>query len=241
MKNVFILSGAGLSAESGIKTFRDHDGLWENYDVMQVCSTQGWEADRGLVTEFYNRRRLDLKEKRPNAAHFVLARLEKAFPGRIFNLTQNVDNLLERAGCREVIHLHGTLTDLRCESCNHVWDIGYTEQSAEEACPHCGSDQVRHNVVMFGESAPNYRYIYEALVACGLFVAIGTSGQVIDIVELAKNVPYSILVNPKREEHVTMFGSFERYIDSYFSEFIQKGAVEAAEELEGKIADFLKG
>lgn len=240
MKNVCILSGAGLSAESGIKTFRDHDGLWENYDVMQVCSTQGWEADRNLVTEFYNHRRLDLKDKIPNAAHFALARLEQAFPGRIYNLTQNVDNLLERAGCREVIHLHGTLTDLRCEACLHVWDIGYTEQTAHDACPLCKSDRVRHNVVMFGESAPNYRYIYEALESCGLFVAIGTSGQVIDIAELAKNAPYSILVNPKREEHVTMFGSFDCTIDSYFSEFIQKGAVAAADELEAKITEFLQ-
>ena len=92
---------------------------------------------------------------------------------------------------------------------------------------------------MFGESAPNYRHIYDALQECQLFVAIGTSGQVIDIVELAKHAPYSILVNPKQEEHVTMFGSFDRTIDSYFSKFVQKSAVHASKELEEKITHFL--
>jgi len=118
---IMILSGAGLSAQSGIKTFRDHDGLWENYDVMQVCSTQGWEEDRELVTRFYNARRHDIHDKEPNRAHLALATLERKYPKKIYNLTQNVDNLLEKAGCKEVIHLHGTLTDLRCEECGHVW------------------------------------------------------------------------------------------------------------------------
>ena len=231
MKKVMIVSGAGLSAESGIKTFRDHDGLWEQYDVMQVCSTQGWMDDRGLVTRFYNARREDIADKAPNAAHFVLAQLEKEFPGQVWNLTQNVDNLLEKAGCKEVIHLHGTLTDLRCEACGHVWDIGYAAQNEHDACPRCESDQIRHNVVMFGESAPEYRRIYEAVRDSDLFVAIGTSGQVIDIVSLANEFQYSILVNPKREEHVTSFGSFDKYIDEYFESFIQKGAVDASEEM----------
>lgn len=238
MKKVFILSGAGLSAESGIKTFRDHDGLWENHNVMQVCSTQGWEADRDFVTQFYNKLRVGLADKHPHAAHYALSRLEKTFPKQICNLTQNVDDLLEKAGCTQVIHLHGTLVDLRCESCGHTWHIGYRLQG-DDRCPKCESIQVRHNVVMFGESAPNYRYIYQAVEECELFVAIGTSGHVIDIVELAKQVPHSILINPKQEEYVTMFGSFEKSIDSFFSEFIQKGAVDAAEELENRISDFL--
>jgi NAD-dependent deacetylase len=239
MKKVMILSGAGLSAESGIRTFRDHDGLWEEYDVMQVCSTEGWEADRGLVTRFYNARRKELAGKSPNAAHYAIAALQKKYPGRIWNLTQNVDDLLERAGCDEVIHLHGTLRDLRCESCGHVWDIGYTEQTENDCCPRCESAQVRHNVVMFGESAPMYRKIYEAVNDADLFVAIGTSGHVIDIVPIAREFERSILVNPRREEYVTMFGSFEQNVDEFFTDFLQMGAVAAAKPMTELIERFM--
>ncbi len=239
MKKVMILSGAGLSAQSGIRTFRDHDGLWEEYDVMTVCSVQGWEADRELVTRFYNARRKDLADKRPNAAHEAIAALQKRFSGRIWNLTQNVDDLLERAGCDDVIHLHGTLRDLRCEACGHVWDIGFREQTDTDTCPRCESARVRHNVVMFGESAPMYRKIYEAVGESGLFVAIGTSGQVIDIVSIAREFEHSILINPKREMYVTAFGSHERYIDEYFTEFLQTGAVEAAVPMTRMIEAYL--
>ncbi|MGA7965416.1 MAG: Sir2 family NAD-dependent protein deacetylase [Gammaproteobacteria bacterium] len=239
MRKVMIISGAGLSAESGISTFRESDGLWEKYDVMEVCSTQGWQKNRKLVTDFYNARRKELEEKEPNAAHLALAALEKKYPGRVWNLTQNVDNLLEKAGCQNVIHLHGTLSDLRCESCNGLFDIGYRAQKEDESCPYCGSSDVRHNVVMFGESAPEYRRIYEAVEECDLFVAIGTSGRVIDIVSLAGEFDHSILVNPKREEHITAFGSFDRMIDDYFEHFIQKRATEAAGEMVALIEAYL--
>lgn len=239
MKKVMILSGAGLSAESGIRTFRDHDGLWEEYDVMQVCSTEGWEADRELVTRFYNARRKDLEPKQPNKMHYAIAELQKKYPGQIWNLTQNVDDMLERAGCEEVIHLHGTLRDLRCESCHHVWDIGYTAQTEHDCCPRCESDAVRHNVVMFGEAAPMYRKIYEAVNDSELFVAIGTSGQVIDIVPIAREFEHSILINPRQEEYVTMFGSFEQNIDAFFTEFLQMGAVAASEPMMSEIERFM--
>ncbi len=226
---IMVISGAGLSAESGIRTFRDHDGLWENYDVMQVCSTQGWEADRELVTQFYNARRKDLEDKEPNPAHFALAELEKNYT--LYNLTQNVDNLLEKAGCKEVIHLHGTLTDLRCEECGHVWNVDYDAQDENDLCPACESSYIRHNVVMFGEAAPMYQKIHEAINECDIFIAVGTSGQVIDIVPIALEFKHSILINPKREEYVTSFGSHDKYIDEYFSHFIQKNAGEAMDEL----------
>jgi len=228
---ILILSGAGLSAESGIRTFRDHDGLWENYDVMQVCSTQGWKNDRELVTQFYNTRRKDLEDKEPNKAHLAIAALEKRYPGKIYNLTQNVDNLLEKAGCEQVIHLHGTLTDLRCEECGHVWDVAYTSQNEHDTCPVCESDLIRHNVVMFGEAVPAYAHIYEAVENSKLLIAIGTSGQVIDVVPIASAIKHSILVNPKREEHITSFGSGDTYIDQYFEYFIQKNAGDAMDEV----------
>lgn len=230
MKRVMILSGAGLSAESGIRTFRDHDGLWENHDVMKVCSTQGWIEDRQYVTRFYNERRRDLESKEPNRAHQVLAQLEQEYRGRVIHLTQNVDDLMERAGAKDVIHLHGTLTDLRCEACTQTFSVGYAPQEGGETCPHCGNRRVRHNVVMFGESAPEYIHIQEAIRHCSLFIAIGTSGAVIDIIPIAKAFKHSVLIDPKRHETASQFDPHE-YIDEYFGHFIQKNAGDAMDEM----------
>ena len=239
MHKVMIISGAGLSAESGISTFRDSDGLWENYDVMTVCSTQGWMQDRKLVTDFYNARREDLEDKKPNAMHKALATLETQYPNQIIHLTQNVDNLLEKAGAKEILHLHGTLTDLRCEDCHQPFPVGYRAQREDEQCPHCGSYSVRHNVVMFGESAPMYQHIYSAIDESDLFIAIGTSGQVIDIVALVQEFQHSILINPKQERHQSAFGDFEKNIDDYFEHFLQTTATGAVEEMQELIAAHL--
>lgn len=230
MKKIMILSGAGLSAESGIRTFRDHDGLWENHNVMDVCSTQGWIKDRRYVTRFYNERRRDLEGKEPNTAHKTLAKLERDYRGRVIHLTQNIDDLMERAGAEDVIHLHGTLRDLRCEACTGTFDIGYAPQTGDEQCPHCGSKRVRHNVVMFGEAAPEYVRIQEAVRACTLFIAIGTSGAVIDIEPIAKSFEHSVLIDPKRQETLSQFDPRE-YIDEYFEHFIRKKAGEAMQEM----------
>jgi len=230
MKRVMILSGAGLSAQSGIRTFRDHDGLWENHDVMKVCSTEGWIEDRKFVTRFYNERRADLASKEPNHAHQILAQLEQDYRGRSIHLTQNIDDLMERAGAKEVIHLHGTLTDLRCEACTQTFHVGYTLQEGNETCPHCGNTRVRHNVVMFGESAPEYSNIQEAMRHCTLFIAIGTSGTVIDIAHISKAFKHSVLIDPKRQETASIYDPKD-YIDEYFEHFIQKKASEAMDEM----------
>lgn len=230
MKKVMILSGAGLSAESGIRTFRDHDGLWENHDVMKVCSVQGWIEDHKYVTSFYNDRRRDLEFKEPNYAHKVLAELEHDYRGRIVHLTQNIDNLMEKAGAKDVIHLHGTLTDLRCEACTETFNVGYTAQEGKEHCPNCGNKRVRHNVVMFGESAPEYSHIHQAIRECTLFIAIGTSGTVIDIIPIAKEFKHSILIDPKRQKTKSTFDP-NSYVDEYFEHFIQKKAGNAMDEM----------
>lgn len=235
-----ILSGAGLSAESGIRTFRDHDGLWEGYDVMEVCSAQGWIADRQKVTQFYNERRADLESREPNHAHKILAQLERDYRGRVIHLTQNIDNLMEKSGAKDVIHLHGTLTDLRCEACTQTFSVGYDPQEGSESCPHCGNKRVRHNVVMFGESAPQYAHIQEAVRGCTLFIAIGTSGAVIDIIPLAKAFKNSILIDPKRQETPSTFDPHE-YIDEYFEYFIQKKAGEAMDEMIAMVKVHMEG
>ena len=240
MKRIMILSGAGLSAESGISTFRDHDGLWENHDVMKVCSTQGWIEDRNYVTRFYNERRRDLEFKEPNLAHQALAQLEHDYRGRITHLTQNIDDLMEKAGAKEVIHLHGTLTDLRCEACTETFHVGYASQEGNESCPHCGNKRVRHNVVMFGEHAPEYRHIQEAIRHSTLFIAIGTSGAVIDIIPIAKAFKHSILIDPKRQETASRFDP-HTYIDEYFEHFIQKKSGESMDEMIDIIKEHMDG
>lgn len=230
MKSIMILSGAGLSAESGIRTFRDHDGLWENHNVMDVCSTEGWIKDRQYVTDFYNARRHDLESKEPNNAHKILTQLEKEYPGRVLHLTQNIDNLMEKAGAKEVIHLHGTLTDLRCEACTQTFDIGYRAQQGDESCPHCGNKRVRHNVVMFGETAPQYTHIQRAIRHSTLFISVGTSGAVIDVIPIAKSFDHSIIIDPKRQETLSMYDP-KTYIDEYFEHFIPKKAGEAMDDM----------
>jgi len=227
-KKIYILSGAGISAESGIKTFRDNDGLWENYSVEEVCSVQGWERDRQKVSNFYDVRRADLEDKEPNAAHFALSNLKKKYPNNIVMLTQNVDNLLEKAGCPEVIHLHGTLTDLRCESCETEFNVGYASQEGKQ-CPKCHSDNVRHNVVMFGEDAPKYAFLNVLTRAADMLVVLGTSGQVINTASLAQAVQNSIVSNLDADPS----------IDGYFQTAIHEPATTGVPKVVVMIEEYL--
>ena len=179
-KNIVILTGAGISAESGITTFRDAGGLWENHQLQDVATPEGFEADPHLVHRFYNARRTQLHEVAPNAAHYALAALERAWEGRgdFLLVTQNVDDLHERAGSRRLLHMHGELRRLRCTMCEethpHLDDAGL-----ELACPACGrSGVMRPDIVWFGEIPYHMDEIAEALDAADIFCAIGTSGLV---------------------------------------------------------------
>lgn len=228
MKKVLILSGAGISAESGIRTFREADGLWEEYDVMEVCSVEGFEKNPKRVADFYDARRRDLADKHPNAAHEMVVRLKRKYPHQIDILTQNVDDLFERAGCDDVVHLHGTLTELRCEDCGRVYPIGYESQEGS-VCPGCESDNIRHNVVMFGEEAPMYAQLQLSIDECDLFVVIGTSGYVINTAWIAQWFEHSILNNLDPDER----------IDPFFKTVYHEKATSAAAKIEVDIENFL--
>jgi len=175
---IVILTGAGISAESGLGTFRDKDGLWTKFDLEDVATPQGFERNPGLVHEFYNARRKTLMAAKPNAAHFALARLEAYHPGEVWVVTQNVDNLHTEAGSRNVIHMHGELLKGRCVLCSEV--LAWTENmGVDTACPVCaGVGGMRPHVVWFGEMPLCMDEIYRRLAACDLFVSIGTSGNV---------------------------------------------------------------
>ncbi|MCA0042838.1 NAD-dependent deacylase [Celeribacter litoreus] len=174
---IFILSGAGLSAESGLRTFRAEDGLWEDHRVEDVATPEAFARDPELVQRFYNMRRAQAAEAAPNAAHVALARLQEEHDGPVHLVTQNVDDLLERGGAKEVIHMHGALRDALCAACEHRWPAPM-EMAVPDPCPACGAPATRPDIVWFGEIPYHMERIQDALEESGLFVAIGTSGVV---------------------------------------------------------------
>ena len=180
VQSIVVLTGAGISAESGIKTFRDIGGLWENYRVEEVASPGGFSADPALVHRFYNLRRCNLLHGGidPNPAHKALARLEQEFPGDFLLVTQNIDNLHERAGSLRMVHMHGEILKMRCSVSGQVYPVDH-DLSVEDRCECCREPgRLRPNVVWFGEMPMEMDLIYAALDSCDLFISIGTSGNV---------------------------------------------------------------
>lgn len=173
---IVILTGAGVSAESGLGTFRDKDGLWTKVDLKEVATPEGFDKDPGKVHAFYNMRRKNARAARPNAAHFALARLQKEHAGEVVIITQNVDRLHAAAGS-EALHMHGRHDLAWCTSCDARWEAP-DEMSAEDACPSCGARTTRPDIVWFGEMPHFLDEIARHLASADLFAAIGTSGQV---------------------------------------------------------------
>ena len=196
MKKLVVLTGAGISAESGIKTFRDSGGLWEQHDVMDVASIDGWYRNPSLVLEFYNQRRKQLESAHPNRAHVLLAELEKDFDVQI--ITQNVDNLHERAGSRHVLHLHGELTQVRSsKSPALVEDIVYREIHPGDLC--ADGSQLRPHIVWFGEAVPLIEEAERLVSEADIFAVIGTSLNVYPAADLVTSLPQearAFLIDP---------------------------------------------
>ena len=182
MKHIVVLTGAGVSAESGFSTFRDAGGLWEQYDVNDVASIEGWYRNRELVLNFYNGLRIQLRDAKPNAAHEAIAALEKNY--NVDVITQNVDNLHERAGSTRVLHLHGELTKVRPENGvydrtgreDEVIDIGYDQCSLGDKAPN--GQQLRPHIVFFGEAVPNIEKAIDLVESADILLIVGTSLQV---------------------------------------------------------------
>ena len=177
MEKIVILTGAGISAESGLGTFRDEGGLWAQHRIEDVATPEGFCRDPALVHGFYNARRVQAAKAKPNAAHEALARLQRDWPAEVAIVTQNVDSLHEAGGARKVIHMHGTLAGALCSACDHRW-ASPPAMVVGESCPACGSPTARPDVVWFGEMPYYMDAIYTHLTEASLFAAIGTSGQV---------------------------------------------------------------
>jgi NAD-dependent deacetylase len=192
IRNIVILTGAGVSAESGIDTFRDGGGLWEQHRVEDVATPEAFARDPDLVLRFYDMRREAIQTKAPNAAHLALARLDREWPGELLIVTQNVDDLHERAGAQiglnktRVLHMHGEHLNAWCMACDERsrWSGSLIDRPA---CPECGEAALRPDIVWFGEMPYRMEEIFEALERADLFVSIGTSGAVYPAAGFVRN------------------------------------------------------
>lgn len=231
MAKVIIFSGAGVSAESGVSTFRDSGGLWENYKIEEICYAGCLEWNYDETINFYDKRREDIKDKQPNKAHKEISKLKEKYPNEIAVITQNVDDMFERAGCRDVLHLHGFLPEIKCEHCGFKDNIGYKKlREVYEYCPNC-SNKLRPNIVFFAEAAPKYEDLYKELDNCEMFVVIGTSGNVINTDMFIRNgIKYSILNNLEPSSAIN---------DRLYTKVLYKKATEAIDEIASDIEEFL--
>lgn len=208
-ERIVILTGAGLSAESGLGTFRDKDGIWTKYDLSDVATPEGFARNPKLVQDFYNSRRRGAAAAEPNAGHAALARLEQEHAGDVLTVTQNIDPLHEAAGTVKLIHMHGELLQALCARCGarHPWSEDIT---TDVPCPACGDvGGMRPDVVWFGEMPYHMERIYAALAACDLFISIGTSGTVYPaagfVAEARQSGAYTVELNLEPSEGVSLF------------------------------------
>ncbi len=206
-QKIFILTGAGISAESGIKTFRDADGLWEDHRIEDVATPEAFIRNPELVHRFYNLRRRQLFDVTPNLAHEALASFEKNYSGDFLLVTQNVDDLHERAGSKKLLHMHGQLRSVFCQGCGDrkTWE---RELSVSEICTYCDQKgSLRPDIVWFGEMPYHMEKIYEFLEKCDLFLSIGTSGQVYPAAAFVREATdaHKIEINIKASEISHLF------------------------------------
>ncbi len=224
-----ILTGSGLSAESGLGTFRDKDGLWTKYDLNEVATPEGFRRNPMLVHDFYNARRKIGRAAKPNAAHFALAKLEAEHPGEVLIVTQNIDHLHEAAGSKNLIHMHGELAKALCTHCSArtQW---FKDLSLDTECPNCQQTKgMRPDVVWFGEMPYEMERIYEALSECDLFISVGTSGTVYPaagfVAEARQVQAHTVELNLEPSEGISLFAEAHhglasevvpRYVTQFF-------------------------
>ena len=206
---IVILTGAGISAESGLATFRDEGGIWSQVRIEDVATPEAYRRDPDRVLAFYNMRRKGLAGAAPNPAHEAIARLQRDYPGRVTLVTQNVDDLHERGGSPHVIHMHGALARALCAACGHRWDWA-GEMHLSDFCEACASaGTVRPDVVWFGEMPYHMGLIWERLATCDLFVAIGTSGAVYPaagfVAEARERGARTLELNLERSDNAALF------------------------------------
>jgi NAD-dependent deacetylase len=222
-KKIVVFSGAGLDAESGVATFRDNNGLWNNYKIDEVATPEGWNKDPQKVLDFYNERRREMPNVKPNRAHTSLAELENAYD--VTHITQNVSDLLERAGATKIYHLHGELTKVRGDhgtgnkrnrlpSVNPVIDIGYDDIKMGDMCEVTNS-QLRPNVVWFGEFPFHINKSYDAMNNADILIIVGTSlqiGYTLDMLQAVTSECRIIYIDPEPMNYLSNYGMKVEYV-----------------------------
>lgn len=231
-KKLVVFSGAGLDRESGVLTFRDcKDGLWNNYKIEDVATPSGWKKSRETVLDFYNERRRQMPEVEPNGAHIALAKLEEEYD--VIHLTQNVSDLLERAGCNNIIHLHGQLTSA-CDSLSlkHKYNIGYNDIELGVKCPENGS-QLRPDIVWFNEMPYRVEEGYDAIYNADILLIVGTSLQISYTLNMLSNVRQRVSDESNPCRIIYIDPNPMHYLNNYGLnvEYVKKNAVEGVEEI----------
>ena len=188
-RKIAVLTGAGISAESGLATFRSSNGLWNNHKVEDVASIEGFERNPALVHDFYNDLKLEIQKAKPNAAHLAVTRLQREYPAEVNVITQNVDTLHEKAGNQNIYHIHGQINQAVCLNCGRILET-FGDVDTETVCPHCHiAGMMKPNIVFFGENLLCMDKVDRLLSECDLFLSIGTSGVVFpaaSFVQIAK-------------------------------------------------------
>ena len=233
---IAILTGAGISKESGIDTFRDAGGLWSRVNLEEVATLEAWHRDKKKVLDFYNETRSLFRAAgiHPNEAHRALAQLERDYEGEVTVITQNIDLLHEQAGSKRVIHMHGQDGEIRCMTCKTVFSSEF-DLTPASICPHCNSaGELRPNIVWFGEMPMHLEEIYEVLERCGLFLAIGTSGEVYPaagfVLHVRRHVPRARTVQLNLEPtdskslfHEHIYGPATETVPPYVARVLKQG------------------
>ena len=234
--NIVILTGAGISKESGIDTFRDRDGIWTRFRIEDVATIEAWHRDPQRVLDFYNQgRSLFAGDNiRPNAAHVALAHLEKEWGGSVLTVTQDIDLLHEQGGARNVLHMHGQAGRIRCMACSAILESDM-ELNTETPCPGCGArGQLRPHVVWFGEMPLHMDEIWQALDACDLFLSVGTSGAVypaagfVEHVRLRQRRAHTVELNLEPSDghtlfHERLYGPATELVPAYVEKLLVSG------------------
>lgn len=229
---LYVFSGSGLSAQSGIPTFRGNDGTWSNFDIHEVCNIFTWKKNREKVFDFYSGRRQEYSHAKPNAAHKQIAQWQKSWgKNRVVLLTQNVDDLLEKAGALHVTHLHGSINDLLCTACSHQWFIGMERYHSQTHCPRCKSVKgVKPGVVLFHEEAPEYAHLNEMrknIRGQDIVIVVGTALSVISSDKMLPTQrwghPLTWQVNPEPAE------------PSYYGRVLAMNAIEGIAQLNDEV------
>jgi NAD-dependent deacetylase len=213
-KRIVFLTGAGISEESGISTFRSSDGLWNNHKVEDVATIEAYYKNQDFVHDFYNQMRPDLYTKQPNAAHLAITKLQNEYNADIHVITQNIDTLHEKAKTKNLYHMHGKINELVCLNCGHTYET-WSDASSESICPQCNTQgMIKPNIVFFGEMPLYMNKIEPLLRSCDLFVSVGTSGVVYPAAGFVQTAKYygaktieinldPILSNLHYDKHIT--------------------------------------